>query len=176
MAPFVGVLFVLKKEVKSMAMIYDLSNEYGGLILSDLGTGNPAFQVNSNDPGQPALAILSTVSASPMVVRAPQAGNASVVPLGSLFQSTATNANALTIGRTVIGSPTIPALNLAHLSVASGAVINFGGGFISCTSVLGTAATGAAIGFDYVIPVSLNGVIRGIPVTSLASIPGAAAF
>lgn len=159
-----------------MAMIYDLSNEYGGQILSDPGTGAPALQVNSNDAGQPALAILSTVSANPVVVRQVQAGNASVVPTGALFQSAATTANALTIGRTTVGSPTIPALNLAHLSVASGAMINFGGGFISVTSVLGTAATGAAIAFDYVIPVSLNGVMRGIPVTSLVSLPGAAAF
>ncbi len=159
-----------------MAMIYDLSNEYGGVILSDSGTGNPAFQVNSNDAGQPALAILSTVSANPIIVRQVQAGNASVVPTGSLFQSAATNAHAITLGKTVTGSPTISALNLTHPSVASGALMNFGGGFISVTSVLGTAATGAAIAFDYIIPVSLNGVMRGIPVTSLVSLTGAAAF
>ena len=157
-------------------MIYDLDNEYGGVILSDFGTGAPALQVNSNDAGQPALAIYSTASASPMIVRAVQAGNASVVPVGSLFQSVAATAAALTVGRTVVGGQTIAALRVAHNSAASGAVIGFGGGFISVTSILGIGVTGAAIAFDYLLPVELNGVVRGIPLTSLLSIPGAAAF
>ena len=91
-------------------------------------------------------------------------------------RSGAVGTPAINVGKTTVGSPTIAPLTVQHISVASGVVFGFGGGFISVTSILGTAATGAAIGFDYVIPVSLNGVIRGIPVTSLASLPGAAAF
>lgn len=159
-----------------MAVIYDLQAEYGGTILTDFGTGAPALQVNSNDPGQPAIAVLSTASGSPVIVRAIQAGNASVIPNGSLFQSTAATAPALTVGRTVVGGQTIAALRIAHNSAASGAVLGFGGGFISVSSILGIGVTGAAIAFDYLLPVELNGVVRAIPLTSLASIPGAAAF
>jgi hypothetical protein len=83
---------------------------------------------------------------------------------------------ALRVGRTVAGSTTIAALRIAGTSTASAAVLGFGGGFVSVTSILGIAATGAAIAFDYLLPVELNGVVRGIPLTSLISVPGAAAF
>lgn len=159
-----------------MPMIYDLDNEYGGVILSDLGTGAPALRVNSNDPGQPAIAILSTASGSPIIVRTITAGNASVVPNGSLFESTAATSPALTVGRTVVGGITIAPLRIAHTSAASSAVLGFGGGFISVASILGIGVTGAAIAFDYVLPVELNGVMRGIPLTSLASLVTAAVF
>lgn len=82
----------------------------------------------------------------------------------------------LLISRSAAGSPTIAPLRLAGTSAASAAVIGFGGGFISVTSILGFAATGAAIAWSKVIPVELGGVQYGIPVTSLASLPGAAAF
>jgi len=83
---------------------------------------------------------------------------------------------SLLVGKTVAGSSTIASLRVAGTSLASGAVLGFGGGFISVTSILGFAATGANIGFDYVLPVEVNGVVRGIPLTSLASLPGAATF
>lgn len=83
---------------------------------------------------------------------------------------------SLLVGKTVSGSPTIAALRVAGTSAASAAVIGFGGGFISVTSILGFAATGGNIAFDYVLPVEVNGVQRGIPLTSLASLTGAAAF
>jgi hypothetical protein len=92
------------------------------------------------------------------------------------FKSAATTIPGLTISKSVNGSPTIAALRVAGTSAASAAVIGFGGGFISVTSILGIAATGAGIGFDYVLPVEINGVQRGIPLTSLISLPGAATF
>jgi hypothetical protein len=92
------------------------------------------------------------------------------------FTSAATIIPAFFVNKTVNGSPTIAALRVAGTSTASGAVIGFGGGMISVTSILGIAATGAGIGFDYVLPVEVNGILRGIPLTSLASLPGAAAF
>jgi len=119
-----------------MAMIYDLSNEYGGKIISD-----------SDTPGA-ALTVEGGVLAN----------------------------NSLTVRKTGVGSPTVAPFRIDHTSVASGAVIQFGGGFISVASVLGIGATGAGLGFDYVLPVSVNGVMRGIPLTSLASLFTAAAF
>ena len=92
------------------------------------------------------------------------------------FTSGATATPALLVNRNVKGSPTIAALRIAPTSTASAAVIGFGGGFISVTSILGIGPTGGAIAFDYLLPIEVNGVQRGIPLTSLASIPGAAAF
>ena len=90
--------------------------------------------------------------------------------------SAATVTPAVIVGRTVRGGATIAPFVVLGTSVASGAVLGFRGGMISVTSVLGIAATGAGLGFDYVLPVEVNGVLRGIPLTSLASLPGAAAF
>lgn len=104
-------------------------------------------------------------------------GDGGESPTGMLqVRAGATGTPAVNVGRTVNGSPTIGVISFQGTSAASAALMSFGGGFISVTSILGTTATGAAIGFDYVIPVSLNGVMRGIPVTSLVSLPGAAAF
>ena len=154
-----------------MANIYDLDNEGGGgVILTDSNAGAPALRVNSNSAGQAALAIQSTPSTNPVVV------DSFGTIGGSLFRGVTTNARGLQVSRTVIGSSTIAPLLIAHTSSASAAAIEFGGSFISVTSVLGIGATGAAIAFDYVIPVSLNGVVRGIPVTSLISLTGAAVF
>ena len=91
-------------------------------------------------------------------------------------KSGAAGTPAILASRSAAGAPTVGVIRAAGTSAASAAVFGFGGGFISVTSILGFAATGAGIGFDYVIPVELNGVMRGIPVTSLASLPGAAAF
>lgn len=171
-----GVLFLCffpkGGEFKNMPMIYDLDNEYGGRIISDSDSAAPALQVNSNAAGQSALAITSTASAAPLLVRTVTINDS----VGSRFQGAATAAVGLTVGRTQVGSTTIAPLRVQHPSTASAAVLGFGGGFISVTSILGIAATGAAIAFDYVLPVELNGVVRGIPLTSLISLPGPAVF
>ena len=83
---------------------------------------------------------------------------------------------AAVFGRTSAGLTSIAILRTAGTSQASAAVLGFGGGFISVSSILGIGATGAGLGFDYVLPIELNGVMRGIPLTSLVSLPGAATF
>ena len=85
---------------------------------------------------------------------------------------------AIEVRKTDVGSATVAPLKIANVSRASGAQITFGGSFISVTSILGIGATGAGLGFDRVIPVSTgeDGVMRGIPLTSLASLVGAGAF
>lgn len=83
---------------------------------------------------------------------------------------------SLQVGRTGAGLTSVAPLRVTGTSLASGAVMGFGGGFISVSSILGFSATGAAIAFDYILPVELNGVMRGIPLTSLVSLPGAATF
>lgn len=92
------------------------------------------------------------------------------------FKSAATTIPALAVSKSVNGSPTVGVLRILGSSAASSALMGFGGGFISVTSILGIGATGAGLGFDYIIPVEVNGVLRGIPLTSLASLPGSAAF
>jgi hypothetical protein len=151
-----------------MSMIYDLDNEYGGKILGDTDTPGPSLEVNSN-ASQTAFQVASTASANPIQVD-------SFAGFSARFRSIATAGTALTVGRTVVGSPTVGLLTFNHTSMASAAIITFNGGYVSTTSILGIGATGAGLGFDYVIPVSLGGVIRGIPVTSLASLVGAGAF
>lgn len=165
-----------------MPMIYDLSSEYGGVILSDTGTGAPALSVNSNQAAQPALAVLSTASGVAVQVSG-LSGGAGLDVTGAAtdfpavrFQSTVTSGRAVIIGRTVAGYSTIGLLHVNHPSAASIPVLSFGGGFVSVTSILGIAATGAGLGFDYYLPITLNGVLRGIPLMSLASVPGSAAF
>ena len=98
------------------------------------------------------------------------------VTKGVLNVTTAGVMPAVIVGRTAAGLTSVAPLRVAGVSTASTAVLGFGGGFISVTSILGIAATGAGLGFDYVLPIEVNGVIRGIPLTSLASLPGAAAF
>ena len=83
---------------------------------------------------------------------------------------------AFVVGRTAAGLTSVAPLRVLGTSLASGAVMGFAGGMISVTSILGIGATGAALGFDYVLPIEVGGVIRGIPLTSLISLPGAAAF
>ena len=128
----------------------------------------------SNLGGAAALNLVSGTSTTLQVSGVPVSTN-TIAPLVTFISAT-TNSNALQIGRSVTGSVTIAPLVFNHLSTASAPVIEFLGGFISVTSILGIAATGAGLGFDYVIPVLLNGARRGIPVTSLISLPGPAAF
>lgn len=165
-----------------MPCIYDLDNEYGGVILSDTGTAAPALSVNSNSAAQPAIAVSSTASGVAVKIDGLSGGAAlDVTQAATDFaairaRSGATIGQALIVGRSVVGATTIAPLHVNHPSAASAVVLSFGGGFISVTSVLGIGATGAALGFDYVLPVTVNGVVRGIPLTSLASLVGAAAF
>lgn len=84
--------------------------------------------------------------------------------------------STLQVGRNAAGLTSVAPLVILGTSLASGAVMGFRGGFISVTSILGIGATGAALGADYILPVELNGVMRGIPLLSLLSIPGAATF
>ena len=89
----------------------------------------------------------------------------------------AANIPAVRVGRSIAGSQSVAAITIDGSSLASGALINFGGGFISVTSILGIGATGAALGFSKVLPVAdATGNVYGIPLTSLASLTGAAAF
>lgn len=180
MVPF---LYLLKGgEFKNMAMIYDLDNEYGGVILSDSGSPGPALRVNSNTAAQPAIAVSSTASGVAVQIDGLSGGAALDVTQAATdyaavrARSGATIGQGLIVGRSVVAAATIAALHVNHPSTASAPVLSFGGGFISVTSVLGIGATGAALGFDYVLPVVINGVQRGIPLTSLASLVGAAAF
>lgn len=155
-----------------MSMIYDLDNEYGGVILSDTGTGAPALQVNSNSAGQPAIAVYSTASGSPVIVDNPQFGNASTLSAGARFRSTATGARALEVLSTVAQDPGVAPVRLAHLSAASAVVLQFGS-FVSCTSIVLTSVAN----FDYVIRVALgDGTFRSIPLVKDAGVIGSAAF
>ena len=157
-----------------MAFIYDLDNEGGGTILADAGTLAPALKVNNNSAGYPAIAIQSTASGSALQVSGIQgaaidadAKDANAV--AGDFRSIATTGTALIVGKTdSAASPTIAAMKILHPSVASGAVMEFGGGFVSCTSIdIATAANA-----DYVLPISLNGEIRGIPLVKLSAASG----
>jgi hypothetical protein len=158
-----------------MAFIYDLDNEHGGAILADTDTGAPALQVNSNAAGYPAIACYSTASGS--VIKATalsgpafDGDSVSTTEPAADFRSGATIGPALIVGRTVNGSPTIGAVQFLGTSVASGAIMEFKGGFISCTSVLMTSAKHT----DYAIPVSINGVQRYIVLWD--QVEGAATF
>ena len=160
-----------------MAFIYDLDNEGGGTILADSNTVAPALKINSNAAGYPALAIQSTASGAAVQVSGIQgigidadAKDANAV--AGDFRSLATTGRAVIVGRTVAGSPTIAPMQFLHPSCASAAVMEFGGGFISCTSIdIVTAANS-----DYVLPVSLNGVVRYIPLVNSTAIQSGAAF
>ena len=155
-----------------MAMIYDLDAEYGGSILSDFGTAAAALKVNSNQAGQPALAIQSTASGAPVIVDNPQFGNVSVLAPGARFRAAATGARALEVLSTVAQDPGVAPLRIAHLSAASAVVAQFGS-FVSVTSVIFTTVANV----DYVIRVALgDGTFRSIPLWKDAGVIGSAAF
>lgn len=79
---------------------------------------------------------------------------------------------ALSVGRSVAGSQTVSALNIEGSSLASGALVNFAGGFVSLTSVIFTSAAH----FDYAIPVQVGLETRYIPVVKGTGLSGGAAF
>jgi hypothetical protein len=160
-----------------MTFIYDLDNEGGGTILSDTGTVQPALKVNSNSAGYPAIACQSTASGSVIqatAISGPAFDGDSISSTNAAgdFRSSITGGPALIVGRTVISSPTVCAFKVLAPSAASAAVMEFQGGFISCTSIDIITAANA----DYVIPVSLNGVVRYIPLMNSTSIKGGAAW
>lgn len=68
------------------------------------------------------------------------------------------------------GNATEAAFQIAGVSAASGAVMGFGGGFISLTSVVLTTVANT----DYALPVEVNGVPRYIPLFKAAALVGAA--
>jgi hypothetical protein len=146
-----------------MSFIYDLDNENGGAILSDLDTTAPALQVNSNAPGYPGIASYSTASGYPIEVKSFNE------PVS--FKSTMTVKRALQIGRTVNGTASVAPVLFAGASAASGAVLGFTG-CISLTSIVFTTVANT----DYAIPVEINGEARYIPVFKAAALIGAAVF
>lgn len=88
------------------------------------------------------------------------------------FTTGSTTTPVLTIGRTTIGATTIGYLKLLGTSAASGAIINFAGGFISCTSTVLTTVANT----DYAIPVQVGLEVRYIPLFKAAAVIGGATF
>jgi hypothetical protein len=159
-------------------MIYDLDNKGGGQIIGASDNTQPAFRVESKAAGYPAIACYSTASGSVIQATAISGGPAfdgdsvsTTQPAGD-FRSAATIGPALIVGRTVCALPTIAPMKFLHPSCASAAVMEFQGGFISCTSIDIISAANA----DYVLPISLNGVVRYIPLMNSTSIKGGATF
>lgn len=160
-----------------MTMIYDLDNKGGGQIIGLSGNTQPALSVDSRVAGIPAIACLSTASGSVVKVTAISgagidADSVSTTNPAGDFRSAATIGPALIVGRTVASLPTIAPFKILHPSCASAAVMELGGGFISCTSIVLTSVANT----DYVFPISLNGVIRYIPCFGAAAVVGGATF
>lgn len=162
-----------------MAFIYDLDNENGGQILSDSNTTAPALKVDSNGAGYPAISVISTASTSAVIVSGIQ-GNAIAATAkdsngaAGYFLSNATIGNAVVIGRSVKGCVSIAPLKFLGTSGASLALMQFAGGFISCTSISLAASAGTVL--DYVLPVVVGGELRGIPLVNLSAVTGGATF
>jgi dolichol kinase len=79
---------------------------------------------------------------------------------------------ALSVGRSINGSATVAAVQFLGTSVASGAILGFGGGFISLTSVVLTTVANT----DYAIPVQVGLQMRYIPLFKAAALIGGATF
>lgn len=98
--------------------------------------------------------------------------------VGVLFVSTATpsipsiGTNQLKVARTYAGSQTVAAFQIGGSSLASGALIEFKGGFVSCTSIVLTSVANT----DYCIPIQVGLETRYIPTFKAAAIVGGAAF
>lgn len=160
-----------------MSTIYDLDNTGGGQILGNSDNTAPALKLDSSAAGYPALSILSTASGAPIKATVINSSididsvAASVVPAVDV-RSGATIYPAVSFGRTVNGSSTIGYVQFLGTSVASGAIMNFAGGFISLTSVVLTTVANT----DYAIPVQVGLEVRYIPVFKAAALIGGAAF
>lgn len=79
---------------------------------------------------------------------------------------------ALDVKRTAAGSQTIGLLRIEGSSLASGALMEFKGGFVSVTSILLSSAAHV----DYVIPIQVGLETRYIPVWKGTGLVGGAAF
>ena|SRR3990167_4852793 len=79
---------------------------------------------------------------------------------------------ALHLAKTATGNQTVGLLRIAGSSLASGALIEFQGGFVSCTSIVLTTVANT----DYAIPVQVGLETRYIPTFKAAAIVGGAAF
>jgi hypothetical protein len=162
-----------------MTFIYDLDNEGGGQILGDAGTTAPALKVDNNAAGYSAIGILSTASGSAFQVsgiqgKAIEATAKDANAVAGYFISNATIGNAVVIGRTVKGCVSIAPLKFLGTSGASLALMQFAGGFISCTSISLAASAGTVI--DYALPVVVGGELRMIPLVNASAITGGATF
>jgi hypothetical protein len=158
--------------------IYDLDNEGGGQILADAGTTAPALKVDNNSAGYPAIGILSTASGSALQVsgiqgKAIEATAKDSNAVAGYFLSNATIGNAVVIGRTVKGCVTIAPLKFLGTSGASLSLMQFDGGFISCTSI-NFVAGGMLV--DYALPVVVGGEQRYIPLVQGGALLGGATF
>jgi hypothetical protein len=98
-------------------------------------------------------------------------GDTTATPALTVKNGAAANP-VISIARNAAGSQTIGLMKLGGSSLASGALIEFGGGFISCTSVVLTSVANA----DYCIPVQVGLETRYIPTFKAAAIVGGAAF
>ena len=87
-------------------------------------------------------------------------------------QSASAAIPSLLVSRSVAGNASQAPLRIAGSSTPSGALIGFGGGFVSLTSVILTSAAH----FDYAIPVEVGGNTRYIPLVAGTGLVGAAAF
>jgi hypothetical protein len=92
--------------------------------------------------------------------------------VGVLHVKTAGAVPGVHVSRSAAGSQTIGILTLGGTSMASGAVMEFKGGFISLTSVLLTSAAH----IDYAIPVQVGLETRYIPVYKASGLVGGATF
>jgi len=109
------------------------------------------------DGGEDSVGVLHVKTAS--TVPAIQATTAGAVP-------------AMYVSRSAAGSQTIGILRLGGSSMASGALMEFTGGFISLTSVVLTTVANT----DYAIPVQVGLETRYIPLFKAAAIVGGATF
>lgn len=92
--------------------------------------------------------------------------------VGVLHVKTAGALPAIQASRSALGSQTIGILRLGGSSMASGALIEFAGGFISLTSTVLTTVANT----DYAIPVQIGLETRYIPVFKAAALVGGATF
>ena len=98
-------------------------------------------------------------------------GDTTAAPALTVKNGAAANP-VISIARNAAGSQTIGLMKLGGSSLASGALMEFGGGFISCTSVVLTTVANT----DYCIPVQVGLETRYIPTFKAAAIIGGAAF
>ena len=151
-----------------MAFIYDLDNEYGGYIIADSDSKQPALQVD-NKSANPAIAIYSTASGFPLHIR--------TIQTAPKFEASATYSNALDIGSAIIGNETAAPLAFSNISMASVPVIDFGGNYISSASVGGVKAMEALGTAEKWVIVRAGNVNYGMPLFGLSTaISGAGAY